>query len=219
VEAKKYQVLPLDCSGLTRFLTPRPSIVAGRDEFVYTQPLIGTPQATAPNILNRSFTITADVEVPEGGAEGMLVTAGGRFGGWGFYLLKGKPVFVYNLLDLERPRVEAPAALAPGKHTLEFDFKYNGPGLGKGATGVIKVDGAEVATQMFEHTIPFQLEASETFDVGSDTGTGVDDKDYRVPFKFTGKLDKLTIKLEPQQLTDADRQRAAEMLATAHDDR
>jgi arylsulfatase len=219
VEAKKYQVLPLDCSGLTRFLTPRPSIVAGRDEFVYTQPLIGTPQATAPNILNRSFTITADVEVPEGGAEGMLVTAGGRFGGWGFYLLKGKPVFVYNLLDLERPRVEAPAALAPGKHTLEFDFKYNGPGLGKGATGVIKVDGAEVATQMFEHTIPFQLEASETFDVGSDTGTGVDDKDYRVPFKFSGKLEKLTIKLQPPQLTAADRQRAAEMVATAHDDR
>jgi arylsulfatase len=219
VEAKKYQVLPLDASGLTRLITPRPSIVAGRDEFVYTHPVVGTPQATAPSILNRSFTITADIEVPEGGAEGMLVTAGGRFGGWGFYLLKSKPVFVYNLLDLERPRIEGPAALAPGKHTLEFDFKYAGPGFGKGGTAGIKVDGAEVATQKVEHTIPFQLEASETFDVGSDTGTGVEDKDYRVPFKFTGKFNKLTIKLGRPQLTDAEQQKAAEMIAAAHDDR
>jgi arylsulfatase len=219
VEAKKYNVLPLDCSALTRFVTPRPSIVAGRNEFVYTRPLVGTPQATAPSILNRSFSITADIDVPDAGVEGMLVTEGGRFGGWGFYLLKGKPVFVYNLLDLARPRVEGPAALTPGKHTLEFDFKYDGPGFGKGGTGVIKVDGSEVASQKFEHTIPFALESSETFDVGSDTGTGVEDKDYQVPFKFTGKLNKLTLKLEPPQLTDADRETAAEMIATAHDDR
>jgi arylsulfatase len=134
----------------------------------------------------------------------MIVTAGGRFGGWGFYVLKNKPVFVYNLLDLARPRVEAPAKLPSGKRTLEFDFQYNGPGFGKGGTGVIKVDGAEVAKQVFEHTVPFALEASETFDVGSDTGTCVDDKDYQVPFKFTGKLNKLTFKLERPRLSAAD---------------
>jgi arylsulfatase len=219
VEAAKYQVLPLDCSVLPRFITPRPSITAGRDEFVYTHPLVGTPQATAPNILNRSFTMTADIEVPESGVDGMLVTCGGRFGGWGFYLLKSKPVFVYNLLDLERERIEAPAALAPGKHAIEFDFKYDGPGLGKGGTATIKVDGTEAANQKFERTIPFNLEPSETFDVGSDTGTGVEDRDYQLPFKFTGKFNKLTIKLERPQLTDADQQKVSEMVAEAHDDR
>ena len=219
VEAAKYQVLPLDCSVLPRFITPRPSITAGRDEFVYTHPLVGTPQATAPNILNRSFTMTADIEVPESGVDGMLVTSGGRFGGWGFYLLKSKPVFVYNLLDLGRERIEAPVALAPGKHAIEFDFQYDGPGLGKGGTATIKVDGTEAANQKFERTIPFNLEPSETFDIGSDTGTGVEDRDYQLPFKFTGKFNKLTIKLERPQLTDADQQKAAEMIAAAHDDR
>ncbi len=128
----------------------------------------------------------------------MLATAGGRFGGWGFYLLKGKPVFVYDLLDLARPKVEGATALSPGRHTVAFAFKSEGPGLGKGGTGTITVDGAVAGNGTFPHTIPFLLEASETFDVGSDTGTGVDDTDYQPPFGFTGKLDKLTIKLEPQ---------------------
>jgi len=198
VEAAKYQVLPLDASALTRFILPRPSIVAGRNEFTYTKPIIGVPQGTAPSILNKSFTITADIEVPDDGGSGMLVTAGGRFGGWGFYLLNGKPVFVYDLLDLARPKVEGATALSPGKHTVEFAFKSDGPGLGKGGTGTITVDRTVVGSGTFPHTIPFALEASETFDVGSDTGTGVNDTDYQTPFVFTGKLNKLTIKLEPQ---------------------
>ena len=195
VEAAKYNVLPLDASALTRFLAPRPSIVAGRDEFVYTRPLVGTPLGTAPSILNKSFSLSAEIEVPDGGGEGMLVTQGGRFAGWGLYLLKGKPVFVYNLLDLARPRIEAPQALSAGKHTVDLVFTYDGPGLGKGGTAVMKVDGAEVASGTLPNTLPFQLEASETFDIGSDTGTGVDDADYTSPFPFTGKLDSLTIKL------------------------
>jgi arylsulfatase len=125
----------------------------------------------------------------------MLVTQGGRFGGWGFYLLKGKPVFVYDLLDLARPRIEGSTALTPGKHTVQFAFKYDGPGLGKGGTGTITIDGAEAGRGTFPHTIPFALEASETFDVGSDTGTGVNDADYQTPFAFDGKLNKLTLKL------------------------
>jgi arylsulfatase A-like enzyme len=197
VEAAKYQVLPLDASALTRFILPRPSIVAGRDEFTYTKPIVGVPLGTAPSVLNKSFTITADIEVPASGGDGMLVTAGGRFGGWGFYLLKGKPVFVYDLLDLARPKVEAEAALTPGKHKVEFAFKYDGPGLGKGGTGIITVDGVEAGRGTFPHTVPFALEASETFDVGSDTGTGVNDADYQTPFAFDGKLNKLTLKLLP----------------------
>jgi len=204
VEAEKYQVLPLDASGLERLISPKPSIVAGRTEFVYSRPIVGIPQGTAPSILNRSFTITAEVEVPAGGGEGMLATTGGRFGGWGFYLLKGKPIFVYDLLDLNRERIEGGQPLSAGKHAVAIDFKYEGPGLGKGGTAVIQVDGTEVVRQNFPHTLPFVFEASETFDVGSDTGTGVDDGDYRPPFPFTGKLNKLTIRLGPSGLSPAD---------------
>jgi arylsulfatase len=125
----------------------------------------------------------------------MLVTQGGRFGGWGLYLLKGKPTFVYNLLDLERPKIAAPQPLSAGKHAVEFHFTYDGPGFGKGGTGIIKVDGKEVAKGQLPHTLPFSLEASETFDIGSDSGTGINDADYVSPFPFTGKLEKLTLRL------------------------
>jgi arylsulfatase A-like enzyme len=200
VEAAKYQVFPLDNSLSTRLLAPRPSLTAGRTVFTYTRPVTGIPHGDAPSILDRSYTITAEVEVPEGGAEGMLNTNGGRFGGYGLYLLKGKPVFVHNLVDFVRFRWEGKEALKPGKHTIAFDFTYDGPGLGKGGTGVLKVDGKEVASKKIPHTTAAIFQWDETFDVGSDTGTPVDDKDYKVPFKFTGKLNKLTVKIGPMQL-------------------
>jgi arylsulfatase len=217
-EARKYEVLPLDASVATRLVAPRPNITAGRSEFVYTAPLTGIPQGDSPLLLNTSYTITADIEVPEGGAEGMLLTSGGRFGGYGFYLLKGKPVFLWNLVNLKRPRWEAPDALAAGKHTLEFDFKYDGlgaatlafnnmSGIGRGGTGVLKVDGTAVATQKMERTVPLILQWDETYDIGSDTGTPVDDKDYQVPFKFTGKLVKLTLTVDRPKLTPEDEKR------------
>ena len=218
-EARKYQVLPLDNSIMERGLAPRPSAIAGRTEFTYDHEVSGLPVGNAPNILTKSFSITAAVEVPAGGGEGVLVTEGGRFGGYGLYLLKGKPVFTYNFLALERFRWEGAGALAAGKHTIVFDFKYDGPGLAKPGTGVLSVDGKEVAKKTIPHTIPALLTLDESFDVGVDSRTSVDDKDYQPPFRFTGKLDKLTIKLGPSQLADADRQKAAEMIATAHDDR
>ena len=127
----------------------------------------------------------------------MINTLGGRAGGHGLYLLKGKPVFVYNFFDLERFRWEGPAALSPGKHTVMFDLKYDGPGFGKGGTGVLSVDGKEVARNTIPHTMPFLETIDETFDVGMDTRTGVDDKDYQPPYRFTGKIDKLTVGLIP----------------------
>ena len=172
VEAAKYQVLPLDNSILPRLLAPKPSYTAGRTEFTYSTELSGTPNSDAPNILAKSYTITADVEVPAGGGEGMIVTDGGRFGGYGLYLLKGKPVFLYNLLALERFRWEGKDALTPGKHTIAFDFKYDGPGMAKGGTGVLSVDGKEVAKQKIPHTIPALLTIDESFDVGLDTALG-----------------------------------------------
>jgi hypothetical protein len=112
-EAAKYQVLPLDASTATRFVTPRPSVTAGRSVFTFSGEMTGTPNGDAPSILDASYNFTAEVEIPEGGAEGMIVTQGGRFGGYGFYLLKGKPVFLWNLVDLKRIRWEGPEALSP----------------------------------------------------------------------------------------------------------
>ena len=214
-EAKKYQVFPMDASVAARIVAPRPNITAGRTEFVYTHPMVGLPQGDSPFLLNSSYTITADLDVPEGGAEGMIMTSGGRFAGYGFYLLKGKPVFLWNLIDLNRIKWEGPDALTPGKHTLEFDFKYDGlgvgtlafnnmSGLGRSGTGTLKVDGKEVQTITMPHTLPMILQWDESFDIGSDTLTGVNDVDYKPPFTLTSKLNKLTIKVERPQLTPAD---------------
>jgi arylsulfatase A-like enzyme len=218
-EAEKYEVLPLDASVATRVITPKPSLAAGRNAFTYSGELTGIPPGDAPNLLDASYTITADVDVPRG-AQGMINTNGGRFGGYGFYVLKGKPVFVWNLFNLKRVRWEGPA-LSPGKHTLEFDFKYDGlgigtlafnnmSGIGQSGTGVLKVDGKVVDTKKMEHVIPLILQWDETFDVGADTGTPVDDKDYKVPFEFTGKLAKLTLTIDRPKLSPADEKRLME---------
>jgi arylsulfatase len=217
VEAAKYNVFPLDNSVLPRIIAPRPSATAGRDTFTYSGELSGLPASDAPSILNRSYTITAEVNVLGDGttvgrggsqnvSEGMIVTEGGRFGGYGLYVLKGRPMFVYNFLDLERFRWEGKDALTPGKHTIVFEFRYDGPGFGKGGTGILKVDDKEVATNKVPHTTPFLITLDETFDVGVDTRTPVDDKDYQVPFRFNGKLDKVIIKLGPVQLTSEENQ-------------
>jgi arylsulfatase len=145
----------------------------------------------------------------------MIATQGGRFAGWGFYVLKGKPVYVWNLLGLKRVRWEGEEPLSPGKHTLEFDFKYDGlgfgtlafnnlSGIGRGGTGVLKVDGKVAASQSMERTIPLTLQWDESLDIGADTGTPVEDRDYQIPFRFSGKLHKVTIRLQPRSLTPAE---------------
>ncbi len=226
-EAGKYDVLPLDNSTLTRFLTPRPSTTAGRKVFTYSGVLTGVPASTAPNIMQKSYTITAEVEVPEH-AEGMIVTEGGRFGGYGLFLSKGelgarrsKVVFLYNLLDLKRTIWEGPE-LSAGKHTIVFDFKFDGGGFGKGGTGVLTVDGKEADRKHMDHTIPITFPEDEDFDVGMDTRTGVAMLEYRYdcPFKFTGKINKLTFELGPAQYTDEDRKQLpaiADAVARAKD--
>jgi arylsulfatase len=226
-EAQKYQVLPLDSSVVGRIVTPRPSLSAGRNEFTWTQPLTGTPNGDAPSLLNTSYNFKADVEIPPGGADGMLITQGGRFGGYGFYVLKNKPVFLWNLVDLSRVRWEGPE-LSPGKHVIEFDFKYDGlgpgtmafgnySGLGQGGTGVLKVDGNPVATEKMPHTLPFILQWDESLDIGSDTGTPVNDEDYSAPFAFTGKLNKITLVIERPKLSPDDIKRLQAAALAAND--
>ena len=227
-EAKKHQVFPMDASVAARIVAPRPNITAGRTEFVYTKPMVGLPQGDSPSLLNSSYTITADLDVPEGGAEGIILTSGGRFAGYGFYLLKGKPVFLWNLIDLKRIKWEGPAALTPGKHSLEFDFKYDGlgigtlafnnmSGLGRSGTGTLKVDGKEVQTITLPHTLPMTLQWDESFDIGSDTLTGVNDADYQPPFTLTAKLNKLTLKVDRPQLTPEDIKKLETAESTAVD--
>ena len=226
-EFGRHQVLPLDASVATRMVTPRPSI-GERNEFVYTAPVTGIPRGTGPDLLNTSYTITADIEIPQGGAEGMIVTRGGRFGGYGFYLLKGKPVFTWNLLDLERIRWEADQPLTPGKHRISYEFKYEGlgfatlafnnvSGLGRSGVGTLTVDGKVVATKTMARSVPLTLPWDETFDIGSDTGTPVDDKDYQIPFAFTGKLDKLTITVDRPKLSAEDEKKLKEASQKAND--
>jgi len=220
--------MPLDASIATRVVAQRPSITAGRTTFTWTRPLTGTPNGDAPSILNASYKFTAQVEVPDGGGEGMLITQGGRFAGYGFYLLKGKPVFTWNLVDAKRVRWEAPESLSAGKHTIEFDFKYDGlgfgtlafnslGGIGRSGTGVLKVDGQEVVSQKMERTLPAILQWDESLDVGSDTGTPVDDNDYQVPFSFTGKIDKITLSIDRPTLTPDDIKKLKQAEASAAD--
>ena len=216
-EAAKYNVLPLNNDTFARALAPRPSATAGRTVFTYTGVNPGINSSNAPNILGRSYSMTAEVDVPQGGGDGMIATMGGRWGGWGFYMLQGKPVFHYNMLVLAQYHWEGPDVLAPGKHTINFDYTYDGPGIAKGGSGVLKVDGKVVATAKQANSISFLQVADETFDVGLDTRTGVNDKDYQVPFAFNGKIDRLTVNLGPMQLSVADQVKVQEATARAHD--
>ncbi len=259
---------PPDNTSLSRWNAPKPNLTADRKVFTYSGGLTGVPNSGAPSILNKAYTITAEITIPAEGAEGMIVTDGGRFDGYGLFLSpsfnwwdkadlfrnlglgflaiglllvwrgrnknwsrlkmsmsyivvifgsllvvavvttrmigigRGKLVFLYNLLDLKRTTWVGPE-LSAGKHIIVFDFKSDGPGLGKGGTGILSVDGKEVARNSMEHATPITFPEDETFDIGQDTRTGVALLEYRydVPFKFTGTINKLTFNLRPEQLT------------------
>ena len=208
-EAKKYQVYPLDARAGERIdPTIRPSLTRGRTEFTYYQGMTRIPEAAAPDVKNKSFSVTADVVIPASGkAEGVLAAMGGRFGGWALFVNDGKPQFVYALTNQSQfvYTVASAQALTPGKHTVVFDFMYDGGGLGKGGKGVISVDGTKVAEGHIENTIRARFSFDETLDIGEDTGTPVS-QSYadKMPYKFTGTLEKLTIKLGSEAMAAKD---------------
>ena len=205
-EAAKYNVLPLDNSKVERLdVSLRPNLTQGRSEFTYYPGMVRIPEGAAPDFKNKSFRIVADVDIPEGGAEGVLITQGGRFNGFGLYLLQGKPVFHYNLVGVDRTSVASKDALGPGKHVVAVDFKYDGGGIGKGALVTLSVDGKDVASARLARTIPFRVSVDETLDVGEDTGTPVSE-DYRVPFKFTGTLNRVVVDLSAASLSPKDQE-------------
>ncbi len=259
-----------------RVVPPKGAPNVRKTVFTYTGENANIPDGNAPNVLGRDFTISAELTIPSGGAEGVVVAEGGMIGGYGLYLThsfnwwlksdlfkkiglgllilgllllignagrwrkrfgyamlliaglgllmvfatdifgfgRGRPVFVYNMLDLERFRWRG-SALDEGKHTIVFNFKYEGPGVGKGGVGVLTVDGKEVDRKSMEHTIPFLLPADESFDVGLDTRTPVDFT-YDCPFRFTGSIDKLTFNLGPSQLSAEDQRNRDEAIANAN---
>lgn len=211
-------MLPIDNSRVERFdVANRPSLTRGRNEFTYYPGMVRIPEGSAPDLKNKSFELRVEVEIPEGGAEGMLVTHGGRFSGYGLYLLDGKLLFHdnYNLAGVARYNIVSEDKVPPGKHTLTADFKndYSAGGLGKGGAVVLSVDGQSVAVGRVDRTLAFRLSLDETLDVSEDTGTPVSE-DYAVPFKFTGALKKVVITPGEEKLSDADRRAIAE--ARAH---
>jgi arylsulfatase len=197
VEAARHQVLPLDNSSLPRLIAPRPGPAAGRREFIFRGLGGGLPANAAPSLLNRAYRLEAEIEVPAAGAHGVIATHGGRFAGWGFYLLEGRPVFTWNLLDLERIRWEAPEALPPGRHSVVFEFTPDaaGPPVGRGGTGTLLVNGRAVSRQAMARSLPFAVQGDESFDIGHDTGSSVDMRDYRPPFAFTGRIERFAVTL------------------------
>jgi len=200
VEAAKYKVLPLDWRGVERLnaeLMGRPDLAGNRKTFTYYPGQVGLSNDAAPRILNKSWTLTADIEVPEAGAEGMVVTHGGLVGGYGLYVHNGKPAFVYNYLGLERPTVSGKDPLPKGKVKLVVDFQYEGKEgeRGKPATVSLSANGTKIAETRFEHTIPLQISLGEGLDIGMDVGSAVDFT-YKPPFAFTGRIEKVTIELK-----------------------
>jgi arylsulfatase A-like enzyme len=205
-EAVKYSVLPLDDRTLERLnaaLVGRPDLMAGRTSLTVHQGMTGMSENVFLNVKNRSHTITADVEIPKSGANGAILAQAGRFGGWSLYLKDGKPTYTYNWLGLQRFTIAAKQALPAGKATIRYEFAYDGGGLGKGGVGMLLVNGKNVATGRIDRTQCCAYSADEGADVGADEGTPVTEA-YKVPFKFTGKIAKVTIELKEVRKADND---------------
>ncbi|WP_413746244.1 arylsulfatase [Synechococcus sp. MIT S9507] len=200
-EAKKNQVFPLDDRYIERAdPANRPEPNRGRKEFVYYDGTFRIPEGAAVSVKNTSFKITAKLFIPEGGAEGMIITQGGWFAGWGLMLLEGKPTFKYSLSHYPEHKhtIKGKNVLPAGDHTLVADFDYEGGGVGKGATVTLLLNGEEVAKGNIPATVPTRFSMTEGLDVGRDAGLPLT-KDYDVPFRFTGKIGKVVVTLEGEE--------------------
>jgi len=200
VEAAKYNVLPLDWRATIRMNAEamgRPSLIRGRNSITYYPGTIALPDGASPPMCNKSWTITAAVEVPAKDAKGMIVTHGGLEGGYGLYLRDGVPTFVYNFLSVDRTTFAGKDKLPAGKATIVVDFKYDGGGMGKGGEVTMTVNSVKVAGGRLERSIPIQFSLGEGLDIGMDIGSPIDFT-YELPFVFTGAIDHVTIDLKPE---------------------
>jgi arylsulfatase len=199
-EAEKYNVLPLDDRRVERFvptLAGRPSLMWGRTSVTLYPGMTAMLENATLDIKNRSHTITAEIEIPQETAQGVIIAQGGRFAGWSLYVKDGKLKYCYNWLDRERYTLESKDPLATGKVTVKFEFNYDGGGVGKSGTGQLFVNGRKVAEGRIDRTVPFIFSGDETEDVGEDLGTPVSEDYKEGDNKFTGTIDKVTIAVTP----------------------
>jgi arylsulfatase len=199
-EARKYGVLPMDDRFFERLdaaAVGRPDLMAGRTSLTLAEGMSGMTEGVFINVKNRSKTITAEIEVPADGGNGTVIAQGGRFGGWSLYVKDGVPAYDYNFLGMQRFSVAAAKKLAPGKHTLVFDFAYDGGGPAKGGKGTLLVDGEKVGEGRIGVTQPGIFSADETADVGIDLGTPVVEViGAEAKSRFTGRIPKLTVQVK-----------------------
>jgi arylsulfatase len=200
-EAERCHVLPIDDRTIERVnpaLAGRPDLLGARKSITLYDGMDGMLDNTFINVKNRSKTITATLEIPSEGAQGVVLTQGGRFGGWCLYFDGGRPVYTYNFLGLERFTVEAQEQVSPGAHTLVLDFDYDGTGLGKGGVATLLVDGEQVAQGNIGKTQPMIYSADETADVGLDNQTPVAEGIGigRAATRFTGRIHKVLLEIE-----------------------
>jgi arylsulfatase len=209
VEAEKYQVLPLD-DRLTERADPalRPSLIEGRTTYTY-YPGVRVPESSAAQTKNRSHTITAHVEVPRGGTDGVLVAAGGVVGGYALYVKDGRPTYEYNFFTQERYKVAAAEALVPGPNIIRLEFRYEGGGLGKGGIAALFVNDQKVGEGRIARTEWGRFSADETFDIGEDTGSPVSAA-YAAPNRFSGTIKRVEIVTQPPSLSAGDQRALAE---------
>jgi arylsulfatase A-like enzyme len=210
VEAKKYDVLPLD----DRFAergdpSLRPSLIAGRTDFTYYPGATRIPEPSAADTKNTSHTITASIEVPQGGADGVLVAEGGAAGGYTLYIKDGKPIYEYNYMAHERYKIESAETLSPGPAVIRVDVKYDGGGIGKGATATLFINHKQVGEGRIDKSVPGRF-GNETFDVGMDSGSPVSEA-YEPPFAYAGTIKKVEIHIQPSNLSAADQQAVRDM--------
>jgi len=219
VEARKYNVYPLDSSFASRADPAiRPSLTRGRSEFTYYPGMVRIPEGSAPDFKNKSWTAAAEVSVPDSGASGVLATIGGRFGGWALLMRDNKPEFDYALSNQpdHKYRIISDQPLPAGNHLIRVKFDYDGGGIGKGATGTLLVDEKQVAQGKIPRTIGVRFSLDETFDVGEDMGTPViEDYADKMPFAFTGTLKKFVVVLQPEKLSEEEKKHLREEAAKA----
>jgi arylsulfatase len=197
-EARKYNVLPLDDRRVERFnsdIAGRPVLITGNSQLLFDG-MGRLSENSVINIKNKSHSVTAELQVPDGGAEGVIVAQGGAFAGWSLYLKDGKLKYCYNLFGLQRFHVEGDTEIPSGTHQVRMEFAYDGGGLGKGATGTLFLDGAKIGEGRVEGTVPMAFSADETCDVGSDTASPVSDDYTSETSRFTGKVEWVQIDID-----------------------
>jgi arylsulfatase len=217
-EAIKYHVLPIDDRTVERVnaaIAGRPDLMGGRTSLTLSAGMNSMSENVFINVKNRSLSITADVEIPQGGANGVILAQGGRFGGWSLYLKDGKPSYAYNFIGLQEYKVAAAKPVTPGKATIRMNFDYDGGGLGKGGTATLLVNGQKVASGRIDRTQPMIFSADETAGVGEDDATPVTMEYKERDNAFTGRILKVVVDVKPIGLSAKDKEQLEKEAAQA----